>query len=58
VTLQFEREVVVESAPADLAKRIHCQLLQCQVLLSDAETLAGVIRFNQAPHTVLPLLPR
>ncbi|MBU2278283.1 MAG: DUF2987 domain-containing protein [Gammaproteobacteria bacterium] len=58
VTLQFEREVVVESAPADLAKRIHCQLLQCQVLLSDAEALAGVIRFNQAPHTVLPLLPR
>ncbi|OBP14284.1 hypothetical protein A5320_10830 [Rheinheimera sp. SA_1] len=58
VTLQFEREVVLEAAPAELAGRIHCELLQCQVLLADATELQGEIRFNQAPHTVLPLLPR
>ncbi len=58
VTLQFEREVVLESAPAELAARIQCQLLQCQVLLADAAALKGSVRFNQAPHTVLPLLPR
>jgi len=58
VTLQFEREVVLESAPAELASRIHCKMLLCQVLLADAAELKGEIRFNQAPHTVLPLLPR
>jgi len=58
VTLQFEREVVLESAPAALVNRIQCQSLQCQVLLADAAELTGQIRFNQAPHTVLPLLPR
>lgn len=58
VTIQFEREVVLESAPAELAARIQCQLKQCQVLLTGAAELAGQVRFNQAPHTVLPLLPR
>lgn len=58
VTLQFEREVVLESAPAELAKLIQCQAMQCQVQLIDAATLSGTLRFNQAPHTVLPLLPR
>lgn len=58
VTLQFEREVVLESAPAELASRVHCKMLQCQVLLTDAAELKGSLRFNQAPHTVLPLLPR
>jgi hypothetical protein len=58
VTLQFEREVVLESAPAELAKRIQCQATQCQVQLIDAATLSGTLRFNQAPQTVLPLLPR
>jgi len=58
VTLQFEREVVLESAPAELASRVQCKMLQCQVLLTDAAELKGSLRFNQAPHTVLPLLPR
>ena len=58
VTLMFEREVVLEAAPAALQGRIECQLLQCKVLLADAADLIGTIRFNQAPQTVLPLLPR
>jgi len=58
VTLQFEREVVLESAPAELASRVQCKMMQCQVLLTDAAELKGSLRFNQAPHTVLPLLPR
>lgn len=58
VTLQFEREVVLETAPAELASRIHCQAQQCQVMLQDAAALNGKLIFNQAPHTVLPLLPR
>ncbi len=58
LTLQFTREVVLESAPAELASRIHCQAMQCQVLLTEAEKLTGKIRFNQAPQTLLPLLPR
>lgn len=58
VTLQFEREVVLESAPAELAARIQCEKLQCQVALLDAGELTGKVVFNQAPHTVLPLLPR
>lgn len=58
VTLQFDREVVLESAPAALASRIHCEKQQCQVLLQDGETLSGQLVFNQSPHTVLPLLPR
>lgn len=58
LTLQFEREVVMESAPAELASRIQCKMSQCQVLLADAAELKGSLRFNQAPLTVLPLLPR
>lgn len=58
VTLQFEREVVLDFAPAALLNRIQCQASQCQILLADAAELTGKIRFNQAPQTVLPLLPR
>jgi len=58
VTLQFERDVVLESAPTSLSERIQCLAKQCQVLVADAAGLSGQIRFNQAPQTVLPLLPR